>query len=91
MSYAPAIAIIGFGLNPFGRYDFGRRRRRVPVGINKALSDAGVDWSDVGSFYAVGLEVTNPEAVTEATGKSPLTLATRNVQLGEADMPWVWD
>ena len=102
MSGTPEIAIIGVGLHPFGRYEDRSALEMGAVAISRALRDAGVQWSDVGSLYAGSLEVSNPEAVTGlagmtgiparatlsgcATGNSLLTLAARDVQLGEADI-----
>jgi acetyl-CoA acetyltransferase len=98
----PDIAIIGVGLHPFGRYEDRSALEMGAVAIGRALRDAGVEWSDVGSLYAGSLEVANPEAVTGlagmtgiparatlsgcATGNSLLTLAARDVQLGEAEI-----
>ena len=102
MSSTPEIAIIGVGLHPFGRYEDRSALEMGAVAISRALRDAGVDWTAVGSLYAGSLEVSNPEAVTGlagmtgiparatlsgcATGNSLLTLAARDVQLGEADI-----
>src|SRR6195952_3855776 len=102
MSSTPEIAIIGVGLHPFGRYEDRSALEMGAVAISRALRDAGVPWSSVGSLYAGSLEVSNPEAVTGlagmtgiparatlsgcATGNSLLTLAARDVLLGEADI-----
>ncbi|OBI19847.1 thiolase family protein [Mycobacterium sp. E2497] len=102
MSTTPDIAIIGVGLHPFGRYEDRSALEMGAVAIGRALRDAGVQWSDVGSLYAGSLEVANPEAVTGlagmtglparatlsgcATGNSLLTLAAHDVQLGEAEI-----
>jgi acetyl-CoA C-acetyltransferase len=102
MSSTPEIAIIGVGLHPFGRYADRSALEMGAVAISRALRDAGVPWSGVGSLYAGSLEVSNPEAVTGlagmtgiparatlsgcATGNSLLTLAARDVLLGEADI-----
>jgi acetyl-CoA C-acetyltransferase len=102
MSSSPEIAIIGVGLHPFGRYEDRSALDMGAVAINRALADAGVEWTQVQSLYAGSLEVANPEAVTGivgmtglparatlsgcATGNSLLTLAARDVQLGEADI-----
>ncbi|MGV0793511.1 thiolase family protein [Mycolicibacterium sp. XJ1819] len=98
----PDIAIIGVGIHPFGRYADRSALEMGAVAIGRAVRDAGVDWADVGSLYAGSLEVANPEAVTGlvgmtglparatlsgcATGNSLLTLAARDVALGEADI-----
>ena len=66
MSSTPEIAIIGVGLHPFGRYEDRSALEMGAVAISRALRDAGVQWSDVGSLYAGSLEVANPEAVTAA-------------------------
>lgn len=99
---SPGIAIIGVGIHPFGRYADRSALEMGAVAIGRALKDAGVDWCDVGGVYAGSLEVANPEAVTGligmtgiparatlsgcATGNSLLTLAARDVQLGEAEI-----
>jgi len=98
----PDIAIIGVGIHPFGRYADRSALEMGAVAIGRALKDAGVHWSDVGSLYAGSLEVANPEAVTGlagmtgiparatlsgcATGNTLLTQAARAVQLGEAEI-----
>ncbi|BBY93330.1 acetyl-CoA acetyltransferase [Mycobacterium gallinarum] len=98
----PDIAIIGVGIHPFGRYEDRSALEMGAVAIGRALKDAGLQWSDVGSLYAGSLEVANPEAVTGltgmtgiparatlsgcATGNSLLTLAARDVLLGEAEI-----
>jgi acetyl-CoA C-acetyltransferase len=102
MSSTPEIAIIGVGLHPFGRYDDRSALEMGAVAINRALRDAGVQWSDVGGLYAGSLEVANPEAVTGlvgmtgvparatlsgcATGNSLLTLAARDILVGDAEI-----
>ncbi|OCB21113.1 acetyl-CoA acetyltransferase [Mycobacterium malmoense] len=99
---SPGIAIIGVGIHPFARYADRSALEMGAVAIGRALKDAGVDWCDVGGLYAGSLEVANPEAVTGligmtgiparatlsgcATGNSLLTLAARDVQLGEAEI-----
>jgi len=103
MSGTPDIAIIGVGLHPFGRYEDRSALEMGAVAISRALRDAGVGFSDVDSLYAGSLEVANPEAITGlvgmtglparatlsgcATGNSLLTLAARDVALGEATSP----
>src|SRR4051794_17311720 len=102
MTTKPEIAIIGVGLHPFGRYPDRSALEMGAVAIGRALADAGVAWSDVNGLWAGSLEVANPEAVTGlvgmtglparstlsgcATGNSLLTLAARDVELGEADI-----
>jgi acetyl-CoA C-acetyltransferase len=102
MSSPAEIAIIGVGLHPFGRYDDRSALEMGAVAINRAVRDAGVEWNQVQSLYAGSLEVANPEAVTGlvgmtglparatlsgcATGNTLLTLAARDVLLGEADI-----
>ncbi|MDR3664911.1 MAG: thiolase family protein [Mycobacterium sp.] len=98
----PDIAIIGVGIHPFGRYADRSALELGAVAINRAVRDAGIDWTDVDSLYAGSLEVANPEAVTGlvgmtglparatlsgcATGNSLLTLAARDVLVGEAEI-----
>jgi acetyl-CoA C-acetyltransferase len=102
MATHPDIAIIGVGIHPFGRYADRSALEMGTVAVTRALRDAGADWSKVGSLYAGSLEVTNPEAITGlvgmtglparsaltgcATGNTLLTLAARDVELGEAQL-----
>ncbi|WP_375482323.1 thiolase family protein [uncultured Mycobacterium sp.] len=102
MTNTPQIAIIGVGIHPFGRYADRSALEMGAIAINRALRDAGVEWSQIGSVWAGSLEVANPEAVTLlagmtgvpvrsalsgcATGNTLLTLAARDVQLGEAEL-----
>ena len=102
MSTTADIAIIGVGIHPFGRYDDRSALEMGAVAIARALRDAGVEWGQVDSLYAGSLEIANPEAVTGlvgmtglqarsalsgcATGNTLLTLAARDVQLGEAEL-----
>src|SRR3978361_2479281 len=102
MSSTPENAIIGVGRHPLGRTGDRSALEMGAVAISRALRDAGVDFSDVGSLYAGSLEVANPEAITGlvgmtgvparatlsgcATGNSLLTLAARDVALGEAEI-----
>src|ERR1700757_4117849 len=72
MSSTPEIAIIGVGLHPFGRYEDRSALEMGAVAISRALRDAGLDWSDVGSLYAGSLEVANPEAGTGLAGMTGL-------------------
>ncbi|WP_407685922.1 thiolase family protein [Mycobacterium sp. HUMS_1102779] len=99
---SPDIAIIGVGIHPFGRYADRSALELGAVAINRAVKDAGINWTDVDSLYAGSLEVANPEAVTGlvgmtglparatlsgcATGNSLLTLAARDVLVGEAEI-----
>lgn len=102
MSTTPEIAIIGVGIHPFGRYPDRSALEMGAVAIHRALKDAGVPWNRIGSLFAGSLEVANPEAITGlagmtgiparatlsgcATGNSLLTLAAREVLLGQAEI-----
>src|SRR5688572_31266796 len=44
----------------------------------RALRDAGVDWSKVGSLYAGSLEVANPEAITGLVGMTGIPARARS-------------
>ncbi|HKI40035.1 MAG TPA: thiolase family protein, partial [Mycobacterium sp.] len=68
----PDIAIIGVGIHPFGRYADRSALELGAVAINRAVRDAGIDWTDVDSLYAGSLEVANPEAVTGLVGMTGL-------------------
>ena len=102
MSSSAEVAIVGVGIHPFGRYDNRTALEMGAVAINRALRDAGIPWDRIGSLYAGSLELLNPEAVTGlvgmtgiparsalsgcATGNTLLTLAARDVALGEAEL-----
>jgi acetyl-CoA C-acetyltransferase len=102
MTTTPEIAIVGVGIHPFGRYPERSALEMGAIAINRALRDAGAEWNQIGSVWAGSLEVSNPEAVTLlagmtglparsalsgcATGNTLLTLAAREVQLGEAEL-----
>lgn len=102
MGNTPEVAIVGVGMHPFGRYDDRSALEMGTVAITRALRDAGVEWGRVQSLYAGSFEVANPEAVTGlvgmtgiparsaltgcATGNTVLTLAARDVALGEAEL-----
>jgi acetyl-CoA acetyltransferase len=102
MTTNPDIAIIGVGIHPFGRYPGRSALEMGAIAINRALRDAGAEWSQIGSVWAGSLEISNPEAVTLlagmtglparsalsgcATGNTLLTQAAREVQLGEAEL-----
>lgn len=102
MTTTPEVAIVGVGIHPFGRYPDRSALEMGAVAVNRALRDAGVEWSRVGSVYAGSLEVANPEAVTLlvgmtgvparsalsgcATGNTLLTLAANDVRLGKAKL-----
>lgn len=102
MTTTPEIAIIGVGIHPFGRYADLSALDMGAIAIRNALHDAGVEWNQIGSVWAGSLEIANPEAVTLlagmtglparsalsgcATGNTLLTLAAREVQLGEAEL-----
>ncbi|WP_274517468.1 thiolase family protein [Mycobacterium colombiense] len=102
MGNQPEVAIIGVGIHPFGRYADRSALEMGAVAVSRALRDAGVDWDKIGSLYAGSLEIANPEAVTGlvgmtgvparsaltgcATGNTLLTLAARDIQLGESEL-----
>lgn len=102
MTTTPDIAIIGVGIHPFGRYPERSALEMGAIAINRALRDAGAEWSQIGSVWAGSLEVSNPEAVTLltgmtglparsalsgcATGNTLLTQAAREVRLGDAEL-----
>ena len=96
------VAIIGTGLHPFGRYG---RKSALEMGedaVYAALTDAGVQWSDIQALYAGSMEVKNPEAIVGllgltgvpgravftgcATGATSLFAAANAVRLGQADV-----
>lgn len=55
MSNSAEVAIIGVGIHPFGRYEDRSALEMGAVAITRALSDAGVEWSQVGNLSTVAL------------------------------------
>lgn len=96
------VAIIGVGLHPFGRFKDRSALEMGAFAVKSAVADAGTSWSAVDSLYAGSLEVSNPEAITKfvgmtgiparavlngcATGNTSLTMAARDIMLGESDL-----
>jgi acetyl-CoA acetyltransferase len=96
------VAIVGVGLHPFGRYPGKSALRMGEDAVIEALGDAGLQWSDVQSFFAGSMEVTNPEAIVGllgltgipgravlngcATGATSVAMAANAIRLGEADI-----
>ena len=67
-----AVAIIGVGLHPFGRFDKTAMQMGAEA-IQSALSDAGVEWKDIQFGFGGSHEVSNPDAVTRLVGLSGIT------------------
>src|SRR5690349_346242 len=66
------VAIIGVGLHPFGRFD----KTAMEMGadaIQAALTDAGVQWTDIQFGFGGSHEVSNPDAVTRLVGLTGIT------------------
>jgi acetyl-CoA acetyltransferase len=62
-----SVAIIGVGLHPFGRFD----KTAMEMGadaIQRALSDAGIQWKDIQFGFGGSHEVSNPDAVMRLVG-----------------------
>lgn len=96
------VAIIGVGLHPFGRYPGKSALEMGEDAVYDALTDAGIQWSDVQELYAGSMEVKNPEAIVGllgltgvpgravftgcATGATSLAMAARAIELGQHDI-----
>ena len=96
------VAIIGVGLHPFGRYPGKSALEMGEDAVFDALTDAGIEWSDVQELYAGSMEVKNPEAIVGllgltgvpgravftgcATGATSLAMAANSIKLGEHDI-----
>lgn len=96
------VAIIGVGLHPFGRYPGKSALEMGEDAVYDALTDAGIEWSDVQELYAGSMEVKNPEAIVGllgltgvpgravftgcATGATSLAMAARSIELGQHDI-----
>jgi acetyl-CoA acetyltransferase len=96
------VAIIGVGLHPFGR-DPGKSALEMGEdAVYEAMTDAGIEWSQIQALYAGSMEVKNPEAIVGllgltgvpgravftgcATGATSLYSAATAVRLGDADV-----
>jgi acetyl-CoA acetyltransferase len=96
------VAIIGVGLHPFGRYPGKSALEMGEDAVYDALTDAGIEWSDVQELYAGSMEVKNPEAIVGllgltgvpgravftgcATGATSLAMAANSIKLGQSDI-----
>ncbi|KOS55243.1 thiolase family protein [Rhodococcus rhodochrous] len=96
------VSIIGVGLHPFGRFGEKQAMDMGADAIRSALTDAGIDWTQVQRGYAGSHEVSNPDAIVGklgltgipffgvfngcATGNTSLTMAAEAVKHGEADI-----
>ncbi|MEU8900301.1 thiolase family protein [Nocardia sp. NPDC048505] len=101
----PAVAVLGVGCTPFGRYQDTSVRREAVRAIRAALADASVAWTDI--QYAVGGSMSGGPAdtlVSElgptgvpfvnvlngcATGAAALSTATHAIAAGAADLALV--
>jgi acetyl-CoA acetyltransferase len=96
------VAIIGIGMHPFGRFPGKSAVQMGAAAVRLALSDAGVDWSDVQFAFGGSYEVDNPDSVVNflgltgisftdvyngcATAASALTMAANTIRLGEHEL-----
>ena len=62
-----AVAIIGVGLHPFGRFEKTAMQMGAEA-IQAALDDAGLEWKDIQFGVGGSYEVCNPDAVTRLVG-----------------------
>jgi acetyl-CoA acetyltransferase len=67
-----AVAIIGVGLHPFGRFDKSAMQMGADA-IQLALDDAGVQWKDIQFGFGGSHEISNPDAVTRLVGLTGIT------------------
>ncbi|SBS71075.1 putative thiolase [uncultured Mycobacterium sp.] len=67
-----AVAIIGVGLHPFGRFDKSAMQMGAEA-IQLALDDAGVQWKDIQFGFGGSHEISNPDAVTRLVGLTGIT------------------
>ena len=96
------VAIIGVGLQPFGRFPGTSAIEMAAQATRLALGDAGLTWKDVQFAFGGSYEVDNPDAVVNflgltglpftdvyngcATAASALTQAANTLRLGEYDV-----
>ena len=97
-----AVAVIGVGLHPFGRFGPKSAIEMGADAIRAACADAGVGWRDVQFAFGGSFEVDNPDAVVGqvgltgipfmdvyngcATAATALTLAAQSIQSGMYDI-----
>src|SRR6202790_5410908 len=67
-----AVAIIGVGVHPFGRFEKTAMQMGAEA-IQFALKDAGVGWKDIQFGFGGSHEVSNPDAVTRLVGLTGIT------------------
>jgi acetyl-CoA C-acetyltransferase len=95
------VAIVGIGIHPFGRSPLSGREQGVHA-VREALSDAGLSWPDMQFAFGGSDAAGNPDTMVSdlgltglpfvnvhngcATGGSALTMATRTLQSGAADV-----
>ena len=99
---APAVAIVGVGLHPFGRHGDKQAIQMGAEAAQDALADAGTEWSRVQQAYVGSHVVSNPDAIISslgltgipvrgvfngcATGGTSLQMAAAAIRHGEADV-----
>ena len=95
------VAIVGIGIHPFGRSPLTGREQGTHA-VHEALADAGLSWPDMQFAFGGSDAAGNPDTMVSelgltglpfvnvhngcATGGSALTMATRTIQSGAADV-----
>jgi acetyl-CoA acetyltransferase len=64
------VAIIGAGIHPFGRFEGKSALEMCVDAIDAAVTDAGVQWSDIGAAAGGSWTVANPDAIVGMVGLS---------------------
>lgn len=62
------IAIIGVGMQPFGRHPGLSAPQMGVIAANNALKDAGISWRDIQIAYAGSLETLMPDTIVKHLG-----------------------
>ncbi len=69
------IAIIGIGMQPFGRHDGMSGQEQGAHALRAALTDAGVTWDQVGVAYGGSQDAGNADALSNHLGLTGLPFA----------------
>jgi acetyl-CoA C-acetyltransferase len=96
------VAIIGIGLHPFGRFGDKTAFEMAADAVELALTDAGIDWRDVGCAFGGSWEVAQTDPLTGllgltgipfinvfnacATGSATIQQAANAITAGVADI-----
>ncbi|WP_239806194.1 thiolase family protein [Croceicoccus hydrothermalis] len=96
------VCIVGIGIHPFGRTEQRSGLEQGVYAVRDALSDAGIEWTDVDFAYGASDAAGNPDTMVEqlgltgaqfinvrngcAAGGSALFSAQMAIKAGEADI-----